>query len=51
MGNRAEAIQHAISQLTEGDILVIAGKGNEDYQIIGTTKTHFDDREEVRKWL
>ena len=51
IGNRAEAIKYAISQLTEGDILVIAGKGNEDYQIIGTTKTHFDDREEVRKWL
>jgi UDP-N-acetylmuramoyl-L-alanyl-D-glutamate--2,6-diaminopimelate ligase len=30
-----------------GDILLIAGKGHEDYQIIGTEKHHFDDREEV----
>ena len=51
IGNRAEAIKYAISQIQEGDILVIAGKGNEDYQIIGTTKIHFDDREEVRRWL
>lgn len=51
VGDRAKAIKYAISELKEGDILVIAGKGNEDYQIIGTTKTHFDDREEVRKWL
>ena len=51
IGNRGEAIKYAISQLKEGDILMIAGKGNEDYQIIGTTKIHFDDREEVRKWL
>ncbi len=51
IGDRGEAIKYAMSQLKEGDILVIAGKGNEDYQIIGTKKIHFDDREEVRKWL
>ena len=34
-----------------GDVVVIAGKGHEDYQIIGTTKHHFDDREEVRAYL
>ena len=32
-------------------ILLIAGKGHEDYQIIGDTKHHFDDREQVRKAL
>ena len=51
IGNRSEAIKYAISQLKDGDILLVAGKGNEDYQIIGTTKIHFDDREEVRKCL
>jgi UDP-N-acetylmuramoyl-L-alanyl-D-glutamate--2,6-diaminopimelate ligase len=30
------------------DIILIAGKGHEDYQIIGTEKHHFDDREEIR---
>ena len=30
-----------------GDIILIAGKGHEDYQIIGTEKHHFDDREEI----
>jgi len=33
----------------DGDIVLIAGKGHEDYQIIGKTKHHFDDREEVCK--
>lgn len=51
IGSRGDAIKYAMQQLKEGDILLIAGKGNEDYQIIGTEKIHFDDAEEVRKWL
>jgi len=43
--DRQRAIHGAIRELREGDCLVIAGKGHEDYQIIGTTKVHFDDAE------
>ncbi len=45
--NRREAIRLAASLARPGDILLLAGKGHEDYQIIGTTKHHFDDREEA----
>ena len=38
----------AMEQAKRGDIVVIAGKGHEDYQIIGRTKSHFSDREEVK---
>jgi len=34
-----------------GDVILIAGKGHENYQIIGDTTLHFDDREEVMKVL
>ena len=34
-----------------GDIVLIAGKGHEDYQIIGTTKHHFSDREIVQEFI
>ena len=33
----------------KGDFILIAGKGHEDYQIIGDKVIHFDDKEEVRK--
>ena len=51
MVDRRAAIQAALAGALPGDVLVIAGKGHEDYQIIGTTKSHFDDREEVRQYL
>jgi len=47
MENRHEAIHLAIRLARPGDIVLLAGKGHEDYQIIGTTKHHFDDREEA----
>ncbi len=46
--DRAEAIRTAAMLAKAGDIILIAGKGHEDYQIIGTEKHHFDDREQVR---
>lgn len=45
--NRREAIRLAANLALPGDIVLLAGKGHEDYQIIGTTKQHFDDREEA----
>ncbi len=45
--DRRAAIAAASRIANEGDVVVIAGKGHEDYQIVGTTKHHFDDREEA----
>jgi len=49
--DRREAIKAALDSCSENDVLLVAGKGHEDYQIIGKTKTHFDDREIVRELL
>lgn len=48
ISDRREAIRTAAMLAKAGDIILIAGKGHEDYQIIGTVKHHFDDREEIR---
>ncbi len=45
IADRRAAIHHAIAEARAGDLVLIAGKGHEDYQIIGTEKIHFDDRE------
>jgi len=45
--NRHDAIRLSIRLAKAGDIVLLAGKGHEDYQIIGTTRHHFDDREEA----
>jgi len=49
--DRRQAIVFAVSLLQPGDLLLVAGKGHEDYQILGTGRIHFDDREELRKAL
>lgn len=46
--DRAEAIARAVAIAQTGDLVLIAGKGHEDYQIIGKEKRHFDDREIAR---
>uniref|UniRef100_A0A832M4F1 UDP-N-acetylmuramoyl-L-alanyl-D-glutamate--2,6-diaminopimelate ligase n=1 Tax=Oscillatoriales cyanobacterium SpSt-402 TaxID=2282168 RepID=A0A832M4F1_9CYAN len=51
MSDRAAAIHAAISAAQPGDGVLIAGKGHEDYQILGTEKIHFDDREQARAAL
>jgi len=51
VSDRKEAIRRAIELLSENDILMILGKGHEDYQIIGDVKYHFDDREVVRNLI
>lgn len=46
--NRYDAIKRALFIASKGDVVLIAGKGHEDYQIIGKERRHFDDREMVR---
>lgn len=48
--DRKEAIKYGIDNLDKDDILLILGKGHENYQIIGHTKHHLDDAEEVLNW-
>jgi UDP-N-acetylmuramoyl-L-alanyl-D-glutamate--2,6-diaminopimelate ligase len=47
--NRREAIKTACRLASPGDIILIAGKGHEDYQEVKGIKYHFDDREIVRE--
>jgi UDP-N-acetylmuramoyl-L-alanyl-D-glutamate--2,6-diaminopimelate ligase len=49
--NRYDAIKRALFIASRGDIVLIAGKGHEDYQIIGKERRHFDDRTTVQAVL
>lgn len=49
--DRRQAIIRAMDLLEENDILMILGKGHEDYQILGTKKVHFSDQEEVLNYI
>ena len=51
MADRRKAIFQAINEASEGDVVLIAGKGHETYQIIGARTIHFDDREVAREAL
>jgi len=49
--DRAEAIRRGIGLARRGDLVLIAGKGHETYQILGDRRIHFDDREQARAAL
>jgi UDP-N-acetylmuramoyl-L-alanyl-D-glutamate--2,6-diaminopimelate ligase len=51
ISDRRRAIEIAIGIARPDDMVVIAGKGHEDYQIVGPDRLHFDDREEARNAL
>jgi len=50
VADRREAIRMALASVGKDDCLLIAGKGHEDYQIIGKEKRHFSDQEEILAW-
>ncbi len=51
IADRREAIHQGLSLAKKGDVVLIAGKGHEDYQVIGDKKIHFDDREIVEEFI
>jgi len=50
VGDREEAIQKSIAEMRSGDVLIVAGKGHETYQIVGDEVRDFDDAEVIRKY-
>ncbi len=51
VSNRKLAIEHSLGSAQTGDIVLIAGKGHEDYQEVAGQRLHFSDREEVARVL
>jgi UDP-N-acetylmuramoyl-L-alanyl-D-glutamate--2,6-diaminopimelate ligase len=51
IGSREEALKKAVALARKGDLILVAGKGHEDYQIVGTKKIPFSDQEVLRKLL
>ena len=51
IADRGEAIRRAVEIAGPGDLVLVAGKGHEDYQVVGAERRHFDDREEARRAL
>lgn len=49
--DRREAIKKGLDMIQKDDIVLLLGKGHEDYQILGHTKVHLDDSEEVRRYI
>ena len=49
--NRAKAIKKGIQLLQKNDILLVLGKGHEDYQFVGNRKIHFSDLEQIKKYI
>lgn len=49
--DRREGIRLALGMARPGDMVLIAGKGHETYQVIGSVKSHFDDREEIERFI
>ena len=49
--DRRKAIEKALNMIEKNDVVLILGKGHEDYQILGHEKVHLDDAEEVRKYI
>lgn len=49
--DRREAIKKALDMMKENDVVLLLGKGHEDYQILGREKVHFDDKEEVEMYI
>ncbi|ROL62427.1 UDP-N-acetylmuramoyl-L-alanyl-D-glutamate--2,6-diaminopimelate ligase [Bacteroidetes/Chlorobi group bacterium ChocPot_Mid] len=50
IANRKEAIKYAVEKSKESDLILVAGKGHENYQIYGNEKSHFDDAEELKEF-
>jgi UDP-N-acetylmuramoyl-L-alanyl-D-glutamate--2,6-diaminopimelate ligase len=49
--DRRKALERAIAMYQKGDLILVAGKGHENYQIIGSSKYYFNDREIIRELI